>query len=86
MEESRFEIAEEADAGELLCRLRVLGARLDRLKEENAKVGARIENLKSELRGGQEQQKVEEENLKGTEQDIAKSTSATIEMVHQARV
>ncbi|KAG0433919.1 hypothetical protein HPB47_019479, partial [Ixodes persulcatus] len=67
MSETRFESAEEAEAGDFLCRLCVLQARLDRMETENTTMVTRIVELENQLRGERDERQALEERLKNVE-------------------
>ncbi|KAG0429376.1 hypothetical protein HPB47_023691 [Ixodes persulcatus] len=67
MSETRFESAEEAEAGEFLCRLCVLQARLDRMETENTTIVTRIVELESQLRRERDERQALEERLRNVE-------------------
>ncbi|CAN7943472.1 unnamed protein product [Ixodes pacificus] len=67
MSETRFESAEEAEAGHFLCRLCVLQARLDRMKTENTTIVTRIVEPENQLRRERDQRQALKEKLKNVE-------------------
>ncbi|CAN7947949.1 unnamed protein product [Ixodes pacificus] len=67
MSETRFESAEEAEAGDFLCRLCVLQARLDRMETENTTIVTRIVELESQLKREGDERQALEERLKNVE-------------------
>ncbi|CAN7981429.1 unnamed protein product [Ixodes pacificus] len=67
MSETRFESAEKAEAGDFLCRLRVLQAHLDRMETENTTIVTRIVELESQLRRERDERQALEERLKNVD-------------------
>ncbi|KAG0429664.1 hypothetical protein HPB47_023409 [Ixodes persulcatus] len=67
MSETRFKSAEEAEAGDFLCRLCVLQAHLDRMETENTTIVTRIVELENQLRRERDERQALEETLNNVE-------------------
>ncbi|CAN7940523.1 unnamed protein product [Ixodes pacificus] len=75
MSETRFESAEEAEAGDFLCRLCVLQARLDKMETENTTIVTRIVELENQLRRERDERQALEERLKNVEGSRAETVA-----------
>lgn len=82
LEETRFKSAREANGADFICRMCVLGSRLDRLEQDKDKLAKRVGKLEKELQIEQKQRKEAEEKLANAEIQL----SATILQSNDERI